>query len=276
MLALQRAVLNAQGPQTEGTDAELWTSILTGKKPGEGLQRLSDEGVLAATFPELHAMVGFGGRDQGHKDLWDHTLKVVAQTKNRPTLRWAALFHDVGKPVSFSREHGKVTFHQHEYASARLLKEAMHRTEYLQGPDLNEVYFLVRHLGLVESYAPDWKDSAVRRVYRKLGDHFEDVLLLARADNTSKHAHKRQRVHSLLHELRERALQIAEQDAVVPPLPKGLGDALMASFRVPPSKKLGDIKRALEARIEAGDLEAHQPVDFYVDYLTTHQADFDL
>jgi len=273
---LRRAVAKSGGEPTGNSDASLWTQVLTGKEPIGGLKDLLESGVLADEFPEIHAMVGFGGPGQGHKDLWDHTVRVVAQAKNRPLIRWAALFHDVGKPVSFSKVAGKVTFHHHEAASSRLFTLAMSRTGYLTGDERQKVSFLVRHLGLVEAYLPDWTDSAVRRLHKKLGPHFEDCLLLARADCTSKHLHKRNRYQAHVHELRERALELAAQDAVVPPLPKGLGGALMTVFGVPPSKKLGDIKKALEARVEAGEVEPYQSVDFYVTYLSAHRGDFGL
>lgn len=255
--------------------AEDWTGVLTSKNPDVRLEKLRESGALEADFPEVAAMVGFGGHGQGHKDLWDHTKKVVKQAKNVPEVRWAALWHDVGKVVSFNDE-GKITFHQHEYASARLFGEAMARTRMLQGEFKNTVYALIRGLAFVEGYSHEWTDSAVRRTYKELGPHFTNTLLLARADVTSKHAHKRERVQRLVHELEQRALKIAEADAVVPPLPTGIGKDIMAKFGVPPSKQLGDIKQALEARIKAGALEGHKDSAYYIDYLNKHRVIFGL
>jgi poly(A) polymerase len=275
MTPLQHAAFLADGGRhNQGSDYELWTRILTGRDSTQGLGFLEASGVLRTTFPEVQAMVGFGGQDQGHKDLWGHTLQVVRQAKNRPAIRWAALFHDVGKPVSFSKASGKVTFHQHEYASARLFKEASRRTRLFDSKFEARVHALVRGLGLLEGYSPEWTDSAVRRLHKELGDHFEEVLLLSRADVTSKHAYKRERVHQLMHELGERAAKIAAEDAVVPPLPKGLGTAVSTAFGVPPSKRLGDILKALEARYDAGELEGHKDVEFYVAFLRDHRSEF--
>jgi len=274
---LQKAVVVAEGRlQSIQTPSDLWTGVLTGKHPDRGLSLIQESGILKTTFPEIYSMVGFGGHGQGHKDLWDHTLKVVRQTKNRPHLRWAALWHDVGKVETIFKVKGKVSFHQHEYVSARLFKQAMRRTHLLGGDFQKQVHRLVRDLGLLEGYSSEWTDSAVRRLHKQLGDHFDDVLLLARADVTSKHLHKRERVHQLLHELSERAKAIAAADAIVPPLPKGLGNALMGAFGLPPSKRLGEVKVALEAAVEAGKLEAHKDVAYYVDFLINHRADFGL
>ena len=100
--------------------------------------------------------------------------------------------------------------------------------------------------------------------------------MLARADITTKHAHKRQRHHERLHELADRAAQIVSHDAIVPPLPKGLGDALMAAFAIPPSKRLGDLKAALERAVADGRIEAHRDAPYYVEFLSGHRAEFGL
>jgi poly(A) polymerase len=221
-------------------------------------------------------MVGFGGHGQGHKDLWAHVKQVVLQSRPDIVVRWAALFHDVGKVETFSRDSGKVSFHQHEYVSARLFRQASQRSGLLEPDVQQESHFLVRHLGLLEAYASCWTDGAVRRLMKELGPHLERALMLARADITTKHAHKRQRYHERLHELAERAKSIAARDAIVPPLPKGLGDALMAAFGVPPSKRLGDLKAALEKAVEAGRVQPHQDADCYVSFVSEHREEFGL
>lgn len=275
-MTLEEAVLvsEARHGSVRGSSGELWTRVLMGKHPDEGLELLQVDGILGRTLPEVQAMVGFGGQGQGHKDLWAHTKQVVKQTKPQPSLRWAALFHDVGKVSTFSRATGKVSFHQHEFVSASLLRRALVRTKLVAADVLHEAHFVVRSLGLIEAYQSDWTDSAVRRLSKELGEHFERVLLVARADITTKHAHKREKHHARLHELAERAKAIAAQDAIVPPLPKGLGDALMVAFGIPPSKRLGDLKTALEKAVGEGRVEAHREAAHYVEFITVHRGEF--
>lgn len=275
-MSLHRAVLASEARQgsIQGSERDLWTRILMGRHPDEGLEVLQLTGVLQSKLPEVQAMVGFGGPGQGHKDLWAHTKQVVKQTKALPSLRWAALFHDVGKVPTFSRAGGKVSFHKHEFVSATLLRRALRRTALVDGETLQEALGVVRNLGLVEAYQSDWTDSAVRRLHKELGEHFERVLLVARADITTKHAHKREKHHARLHELAERARVIAEQDAVVPPLPKGLGDALMRAFSIPPSKRLGDLKAALEKAVGEGRVESHREAGHYVEFLSGRREEF--
>ena len=58
--------------------------------------------VLAAVLPELVAMKGFDQRSPYHiYDVLEHTAWTLHHAPEDPLVRWAALFHDVGKPASF-------------------------------------------------------------------------------------------------------------------------------------------------------------------------------
>lgn len=236
------------------------------KKPGPELDQLVELGLMGEIYPEVQAMVGFGGGKQGHKDLWWHTKLVVEQSVQRREVRWAALFHDVGKVPTFSREGGKVSFHGHEVVSARLFDKAARRTR-VDDAFRKHVRFLVRHLGHVESYHPDWTDSAVRRLHRDTQEHFTDLLALARADITTKHADKRRRHHVRMKELADRAEAIAKKDAELPLLPKGLGTVLISELGITPGPGLGQIMKDLQAAVRRGDVEARAQFDVYVAYL---------
>ncbi len=68
--------------------------------------------------------------------------------------------------------------------------------------------------------------------------------------------------------------QVQEQDAVVPPLPSGIGDAIMQAFGLPPSRRIGELKRALEEAVEAGEVTSHQEADVYIAFLREHAGRF--
>jgi poly(A) polymerase len=233
---------------------------------GNELEQLHELGLLSAIFPEVAAMVGFGGGKQGHKDLWWHTKLVVEQCIKRRPVRWAALFHDVGKVPTFSREGGKVSFHGHELVSARLFDQAARRIE-LEAGFRKHVRFLIRHLGHVESYESEWTDSAVRRLHRDTAEHFDDLLALARADITTKHGDKRRRHHERVKELADRAAEIAQKDAELPWLPKGLGTALIRELGIAAGPGLGRLMKALEAAAQAGDVAARADEATYVAFV---------
>jgi poly(A) polymerase len=135
---------------------------------------------------------------------------------------------------------------------------------------------LIQHHLRASQYDGSWTDSAVRRFAREMGAHLEDLLSLSRADITTKRPEKRKRGIALIDELGARITRLAAEDAVVPPLPSGLGNHLMQHFGLPPSKRIGEIKQALESAVQAGELEPHQEAEYYIAFASNHRSRFGL
>lgn len=251
--------------------------VVMGGDPEGGLDELLEVGALSALFPEVHAMVGFGDGEWRHKDVWKHTKQVVRQAEPRIELRWSALFHDIGKIKTRSiSSDGKVHFLGHAEVGTRMF-DKLDRRLGLFGyePTLKEtVRFLVLHHLRANQYEPGWTDSAVRRFARELGAHLGDLLCLAQADITTKRPEKKRKGLAQIDELQARITQLALEDAKLPPLPTGVGEDIMKAFGIPPSRKIGDIKRALEVAIESGEIEARLPSEAYVAFVTTHRDRF--
>lgn len=239
-----------------------WDTLLVTPDVDQRLETLQQKGVLREQLPVVQAMVGFGGRES--KDLWAHTKQVVKQTVPVAVLRWAALFHDCGKPSAFSTEHGKVTFHHHEAVSARLFREAAKASGLFLSEEVKRIDFILTRLGLVEGYNPEWTDSAVRRLSLELGDRLEDVFAVARADCTTANPRTRRRVLASAHALKERILRERALSAIPPALPSGLGDALKAHLGLPAGRELGQVLAGLRARVEAGELPRNASYDVYI------------
>jgi poly(A) polymerase len=253
--------------------------VVMGDDPEGGLDALLEVGALAALFPEIHAMVGFGDGEWRHKDVWKHTKQVVRQAVPRIELRWSALFHDIGKIKTRSiTPDGKVHFLGHAEVGTRMFDKLDRRLGLFSiEPSLKEtVRFLVLHHLRANQYSPDWTDSAVRRFARELGTHLEDLLCLARADITTKRPEKKRKGLQQIEELQHRIGHLAEEDAQVPPLPTGIGDAIMRGFGLPPSRKVGDLKRMLEEAVQAGDVPPHQESEAYLDFIRANKARFGL
>jgi poly(A) polymerase len=253
--------------------------VVMGQDPELGLDTLLEGGVLRVVFPEVHAMVGFGDGEWRHKDVWKHTKQVVRQAVPRLEVRWASLFHDIGKVKTRSiSPDGKVHFLGHAEVGTRMF-DKLERRLGMFGPEpalRDTVRFLILHHLRANQYDPSWTDSAVRRFARELGEHLDDLLCLARADITTKRPEKKRRGLNQIEELATRIAKLAEEDAKQPPLPSGIGDAVMKAFGIPPSRKIGDIKKQLEAMVEAGELEPHQPSEFYVALIEKDKARFGL
>jgi poly(A) polymerase len=253
--------------------------VIMGEDPEIGLDVLLDAGVLRAVFPEVHAMVGFGDGEWRHKDVWKHTKQVVRQAVPRLEVRWASLFHDIGKVKTRSIDpNGKVHFLGHAEVGTRMFDKLERRIGmFSPEPELREtVRFLILHHLRANQYDPNWTDSAVRRFARELGAHLDDLLCLARADITTKRPEKKRKGLNQIEELAARITQLAAEDAKVPPLPSGIGDEVMKAFCIPPSRLIGEIKKKLEAAIETGDIEPHQPAEFYVAIIAKDKSRFGL
>lgn len=253
--------------------------VMLGAFPEAGLDSLLSSGVLDGLLPEIKALVGFGDGEWRHKDVWKHTKQVVAQATPRIEVRWAALFHDIGKVKTRSiSPEGEVHFFGHAEVGARMFDRLERRLRLFASEEsLREsVRFLVLHHLRASQYDRSWTDSAVRRFAREIGAELDNLLCLSRADITTKRAEKRRRGIGLIDELGERITKLAAEDAVVPPLPSGVGNDLMAIFGLPPSRLIGDIKRALEAAVETDELESHRESEYYVQFVAEHRERFGL
>lgn len=243
------------------------TTMLMGRDVDEALEWLRAAAVLPVLFPELAATVDLVqevGRQ--HKDVWAHTKQVVRQTVRRPLVRWAALLHDVGKVPTRTYTSDGVHFHGHAEVGARMFDAVQKRFDFARD-ERQTIRFLVRHHLRTNQYSTTWTDSAVRRFHREMEAHMTDLLDLSRADITSKRPGRRKTLLEQISALSDRVERLAEADAKLPPLPGGVGNAIMEAFELAPSRLIGDLKRALEAAITTGALEARREDAYYVAYI---------
>lgn len=295
MLALERAVECAERGMTSrpvvlasardvsaldaGDVRPLLDRVMMGQHADEGLDALLGAGVLDALLPEVKAMVGFGDGEWRHKDVWKHTKQVVAQSVPRLEIRWSALFHDIGKVRTRSiSPSGEVHFFGHAEVGARMFDKLERRQRLFSSDESlrSEIRFLVLHHLRASQYDGGWTDSAVRRFAREMGPYLDDLLCLSRADITTKRPEKKRRGIAMIDELAGRITRLAAEDAVVPPLPTGIGSEIMRAFSLPPSRKIGDLKRALELAVDSGEIPGHQESGYYVQFLADNKGRFGL
>jgi poly(A) polymerase len=254
-------------------------SVLMGGHPAEGIQALLDCGALQVLLPEVSALVGFSDAEWRHKDVWKHSKQVLQQSPPRLAVRWAALLHDIGKVRTRSiTPDGEVHFIGHAEVGARMFDRLARRQCWFDDdPELRaQIRFLIRHHLRASQYDGSWTDSAVRRFAREMGAHLDDLFCLSRADITTKRPHKRGRGVAMIDQLAVRISALAAQDAKLPPLPSGLGNELMTAFALPPSRRIGELKSALEAAVEAGELEPQRESAYYVKFIADHPDRFKL
>ena len=234
-------------------------ALLLGRYTQEGLDALLEVGVLQSYLPEVQALVGFGDGEFRHKDVWKHTKQVVWQSVPKLQVRWGALLHDIGKVKTRRIEpNGEVHFFGHSEVGAAMFRKRVASRLGFDGPLYDRVHFLILHHLRASQYDCGWTDSAVRRFAREMEDGLPDLLDLSRADITTKRPERKKRGLRQISERADRIEHLRAEDAKVPPLPKGVGSAIMTRFALPPSRRVGELKQRLESEIAAGNLEARR------------------
>jgi poly(A) polymerase len=257
--------LGALAPELQRQALE---QVIMGPAANQGLQWLHDAGVLAVLLPELEATVDFSQEaGRRHKDVWEHTKQVVMQAPARPLMRWAALLHDVGKVATRALlSDGRVTFHRHAEIGARMFASIARRLSFPRN-DRQRIAGLILHHLRANAYEAEWTDAAVRRFDHEMGDLLDDLIELSRADVTSARPGRRQEAARNIEALMARIVAVRALDARVPPLPPGLGDAIMAAFNLQPSRRVGELRKLCEEAIGRGELLERQEASYYVYYL---------
>jgi poly(A) polymerase len=242
--------------------------VILGPFASQALQWLHDAGVLAVLLPEIDATVDFSQEaGRRHKDVWEHTKQVVMQAPPRPLVRWAALLHDMGKvSTRVLLPDGRVTFHRHAELGARMFGPIARRLGFDRS-ERQRIHALILHHLRANAYEAEWTDAAVRRFDHEMGDILDDLVDLSRADVTSARPGRKQEAARNIEALMQRIEAIRILDAQMPPLPPGVGNAIMEAFQVPPSRRVGELRKLCEDAIERGELVERQPAAYYVDYL---------
>lgn len=140
--------------------------ILLSKKPSKGLKLLNDTNLLKYIIPELENCVGFEQHNPNHdKDVFSHILNVVDNTESDLILRLSALFHDIGKPETFSLDEvGVGHFYNHHIKSSDITKLVMKRLKY-DNKSTEEVVTLVKeHMSRYQKLRVDNTKKFINRV----------------------------------------------------------------------------------------------------------------
>lgn len=234
--------------------------IMLSPRPSLGWDLLEKSGLLAIIFPELAAMKGVQiVKGRAHKDNFYHTLEVldnVARKSDSLWLRWAALLHDIAKPVT-KRWDDAVgwTFHNHNFIGAKMVPRIFGNMRLPRDAKMKYVVKLVElHMRPIALVEDEVTDSAVRRLIHDAGDDLEDLLTLCEADITSKNAEKVKRLLANFALVREKIDDLNARDNIRNFQPPVDGVEIMHTFGIGGSSVVGEIKSAIKNAILDGEI----------------------
>ena len=261
--------------------------IMASQYPSKGFFELQRCGLLQLIIPELSALDIVETRNgRAHKNNFYHTLEVlenVARAEERiynkeksedpkashapfhPNiwLRWAALFHDIGKPRSkrWDNQLGW-TFHNHNDIGARMVPQVFRRMKLPLDSKMKYVQKLVElHMRPIAIADDVVTDSAVRRLINDAGDDIDDLMMLCEADITSKNQVRKKQFLENFRIVREKIADLKERDYKRLLQPVIDGNEIMEMFHLKPSREVGELKKALkEAVLENAVANEREPL----------------
>ena len=247
--------------------ADELNKIMKTPQPSRGFVELQRCGLLQLIIPELAALDVVETRNgRAHKNNFYHTLEVVdnvAKNSDNLWLRWAALFHDIGKPKSKRWEPAAGwTFHNHNYLGAKMIPSIFRRMKLPMDAKMKYVEKLVDlHMRPIVIADEEVTDSAVRRLMNDAGDDIDDLMTLCEADITSKNEVRKKQFRENFRMVREKLADLKERDYKRLLQPVVDGNEIMELFGLKPCREVGQLKQYLkDAVLDNRVANEHEPL----------------
>ena len=265
--AMQRMASELGRITAERVAAEL-DKLMLGSDPLAGIDLMVQTGLGQVVLPEIGAMQMAIDEHHQHKDVYQHSLTVLAQAIDLETdgpdlvLRWAALLHDIGKPGTRRHESdGGVSFHHHEVVGAKMTRKRMRALKYSKQmvDDVSQLVYL--HLRFHGYGDGKWTDSAVRRYVTDAGPLLDKLHKLVRADCTTRNKRRAARLQANYDSLEQRIAELAALEDLQRVRPDLDGNEIMKLLGIPAGPEVGQAWRYLkELRMDRGPLDHDEAV----------------
>ncbi|MDD2595301.1 MAG: HD domain-containing protein [Bacteroidales bacterium] len=247
--------------------------IMLSERPSIGFELLDECELLAAILPSISSLKGVDVVEgKGHKDIFRHTLQVVdnvASVSDNLWLRWSALLHDIGKPATKKYDAGiGWSFHGHEFVGSKMVPGIFKQLKMPLNEKMKYVQKLVLlHLRPIALVTDEVTDSAVRRLLFDAGDDIEDLMILCKADITSKNDKKVEMFKRNYELVQQKLIDVEAQDAIRNFQAPITGEIIMEKYNIKPCRLIGEIKEYIKESILDGVI----PNDFDAAYKLMEQ-----
>lgn len=228
--------------------------LMVTEQPSIGLDFIVRTGLADHFFPELPKLQLEQDPIHQHKDVLKHTWAVVDKTSPTLVLRLAALFHDIGKPLTRAITEEGVTFRFHEVVGAKITRKRMTSLKYSQEV-IDDVATLVELHLRFHTYKMGWSDRAVRRYVRDAGPLLDELNELTRCDCTTRNMRKAAVLAERMDELERRIAELRELEDLSRLRPALDGDAVMEILGIAPGRSVGRaLDFLMEIRLDEGEI----------------------
>ena len=181
----------------------------------------------------------------------------MSKTSDSLWLRWSAILHDIAKPLTkrYSEKNGW-TFHGHEDLGAKIVPKIFKNLRLPLDERMKYVQKLVKlHLRPIALVSSNITDSAIRRLLFEAGNDIEDLMILCRADVTTKNPERAKKYLKNFDIVEGKMEMVENNDKVKNFQPPISGIEIINIFAIKPSKIIGKLKNEIKEQILDGKIK---------------------
>ena len=273
------------------------------------LREMRETGLLQRLLPELYQGEGVEQPEFHHLDVFDHCFlalqmmetiiaepdhffpghgdRITVYLKEERVarcLKWAALMHDIGKPVTKdirADKDGRVTFYGHDEVGRELLQQYAARAKWSRADTelvggLISMHMHPFHLCNVQREEPITKRAALKLCHRA-GNSLAGLFLLAMSDSLASRGEKKpERMEEELVALFATVQKIYDEN--IAPVLHGprlvSGKDLIEEFNLAPGPLFAEILSELEAaRVEGKVVDRRTALEWVNEFLLSRQRE---
>ena len=244
------------------------------KDPVKTIKLYDEVGLLKLLLPEVKAMQGVGQPKNFHSegDVFTHTLLALKKLKNANlNLKLATLFHDIGKPATFTPpkdKNDRIHFNEHDEKGAlitgRIIKRLKLSSFAKDGPlhvDRDVIVWLVRkHMILVTAKPEEMRLTTFEKYFFREDGAGEDLLALSWTDISATVPPSGKPDYSIyksfikkIDEVRA-AVHAAKKERILPP-PLINGNEVMKTLKIKSGPEVGEVLARVREEQLAGRLK---------------------